>query len=273
MDLKSIYKKANTNHFAVPQFNVYNLEIIRGVVKGAEQEKAPVILGTSERAAKSIGMEEIVALVSMYKKKGLPVFLNLDHSSHIEEAKRAIDLGYDSVHFDGSEYEYEENVRMCRDIVSYARRKRVLVEGEIEKVGKGSLTNEEIALKFIKETGVNLLAVNINNLHGIVGKEGNPPLDINQLKKIKDKMKDEFLVLHGGSGISDEDIREAITSGIVKINVATELRMIFLKVLKEVFAKSEENDIIYQYPSLVMPSIQKLVQEKLKLFKTYEYAR
>jgi len=246
--------------------------------------KSPVILGTSPRESEYLGIKETVALFEIMKAKyNIPAFLNLDHAKDLKSIKEAIDYGYSCVHFDGSNLNFKKNIECVKKIVKYAHKKGVLVEGEIGIIGtesskiykkkfkieKKNLTNPEEAEKFIKETGVDSLAVSIGNFHGIQAIGKNPPLHLKRLEEIRKVTEKTFLVLHGGSGIRKKDIKEAIKLGIVKININTDLRLAFAKGLMKNFSKGKIKQLApYKYLPFAINEVQKKVEEKIKLFKS-----
>ena len=224
-NLKYYFEKAEKEKWAIGAFNFAEDEIFQTIVKVGQQLKAPVILAISERSSRAFGLEKAVGL---FKKIDGPFFLHLDHSKSFEYIKKAIDLGFSSVHFDGSRFNLDENIETSRKITEYAHPKSILVEGEINPIG-GEATDLEQAERFIKESGVDTLAITIGNIHGIEKSGQNPPLNLKRLAEIKEKLIDFPLVLHGGSGTSDKDIKEAIKLGIVKININTELKIAYKK--------------------------------------------
>ncbi|MEK7080380.1 MAG: class II fructose-bisphosphate aldolase, partial [Patescibacteria group bacterium] len=260
---------------------------VKGIIAASLEAKSPIILGTSEGESKFFGLEEAVALRNVLRKKtGLPIFLNLDHGKSFEYAKKAIDAGYDSVHFDGSKLPLEENIKITREVVKYCsaswRRRGTLVEGEVGRIGTDSskiynekfeikeedLTKPEEAKKYLDETGVDLLAVSCGNFHGIEISGIDPHLRLDVLEKIKKVAGKTFLVLHGGSGTPQDDIRGAIKLGIVKININTELRLAFSESLRRALATLPDEIIPYRYLPKAMESVKIAVEEKIKLFES-----
>jgi ketose-bisphosphate aldolase len=273
-NLKYYFQKAKKEKWAIGQFNFSTLEQLKGIIWAAKELKAPIILGTSEGEVSFFGMEEVILLRNYYRKIFPYIFLNLDHGKDINLIKKAIDLGYDCVHFDGSNLSLKENIRLTREIVKYAHKKKVLVEGEIKSI-KGSseihkklpkeilLEDIEKAKEFVKKTGVDSLAMNIGNLHGIYQKKIR--LNIEHLKMIKKKIP-VFLVLHGGSGTSNKDIKEAIQNGVVKINVNTELREAWRNSLEKSLKKHKETVKPYNILPEVIKTIESVTRRKMKLF-------
>ncbi len=270
LNMFKYFQKAKKEGWAIGQFHAANLETLQAIINAAQKLKSPVIIGTSEGESKFIGLRKIACLVSSYKKEtGLPIFLNLDHGKDLGYIRKAIDAGYDSVHFDGSKLSLDENIKRTKEVLEYARKKKVLVEGEVGVIGdaektKEVLTKPEDALKFVKSTKVDNLAVGVGNMHGIKASGINPHLNLKRLREISRKVKSAGLVLHGGSGTPSKDVKEAIKLGIVKVNINTELRLAYTKGLKKVL-KSKEI-VPYKYMPEVINSIQKIVEEKIKLF-------
>ncbi len=270
--LKYYYKKAKKERWAMGQFNFSLYEQMRAIILAGYSLKSPLILGTSEGEANFFGLKEAVALK---RTVNTPVFLNLDHGKDIDFIKKAIDTGYDSVHFDGSSLDINENIRMTKKIVSYARKRGVLVEGEIgviegnsgfntKKVElKKSLTSPEDAKLFFEETGVDLLAVAIGNVHGIY--PNMPKINLNLLSQIE-KETSALLVLHGASGLKNEELKKAIQRGIVKVNINTELR----KAWKDSLSKEINSDGIKPYNILpkVIKDVENVVLKKMKIFNS-----
>lgn len=266
--LNYYYKKAEKEKWAIGQFNFSTLEQMRAIIKAGHITKSPIILGTSENEAKFFGIEEAVNLKKIINKKyNIPIFLNLDHGKDLKFIKKAIDMGYSSVHYDGSSLNIKENIKNTKKIVSYAKKKGVLVEGEVGFIEGNSTDNKnEFSLKydltspveaenFVKETNVNLLAVAIGNVHGIYLKM--PDLDFKLLSDIKEKTI-AFLVLHGGSGIKEEYLKEAIKRGVVKVNINTETRKEWKDSLKKELLS---NDI---KPYNILFQVERKIEEKIK---------
>lgn len=281
MNVKKYFKKAQKGKWAIGQFNVSNSETLEAVVRAAEQLKSPIIIGTSENESRFIGLGRIAALVREWRKEtGLPIFLNLDHAKSLEYIKEAVCHGYDSVHFDGSELEFEKNVNITRQAAKFCHRKNVFLEGEVGII-KGSsvilkealvvseedMTNPEQAAKFLKKSKADSLAVSIGSSHGMKISDSDY-LNLQRLKEIKEKTGKAFLVLHGGSGVDPHDIKNAIQSGIVKININTELRLAFTSALRKELQNKPEEIVPYKYMPEVIQSVKKVVEEKLKLINS-----
>ncbi len=288
-NLKYYLSKAQKEKWAIGQFNFSTDSQLKGIIQAAKNLNSPVILGTSEGESKFFGLEEAVALRDALRKKtrsagsgqaGLPIFLNLDHGKSFDYLKTAILAGYDSVHFDGSKLSLEENIKITKQVVKYARHKGVLIEGEVGgfptesskvydqkfEINEELLTNPAESVKYIDKSKINLLAVSIGNFHGIESSGQNPGLLLNRLSEIKRTAKNVFLVLHGGSGTPGQDIKEAIALGIVKININTEIRIAFTKNLKNLLEENPSEIVPYKYLQGPAEAVQKIVEEKIKIF-------
>ena len=278
MNLRDLIKQAAEKKVAIGHFNISDTEGLRAVVDAAQELSLPIIIGVSEGERNFIGIEEAVALVRTEKEKSLPVFLNADHTYTLEGAKRAIDAGFDAVIVDGAKLSFEENVKITKNCVEYALTTgtSVLVEGELGFIGQSSTVLDNLpegvseetqtkpgdAKKFVEETRVDLLAPSVGNVHGMI-KTGNPRLNIIRIKEIR-KAAGVPLVLHGGSGISDEDIKQAIDAGISIIHINTELRLAYKEGIEEGLESGEVAP--YKFLARGVEEMKKVVIEKLKLF-------
>ena len=228
---KELFKYANKENFAIPATNFIDLDSARSYVKTAEKLNKPLILAFAESHMEIISLEE-AAISGKYlaEKSVTTVVLNLDHGETEDVIKRAIDLGFSSVMIDASQDEIEDNIRKTKEIVSYAHSKGVVVEAEIGHVGSGINyeTSEETdsiytevadAIRFVKETNVDSLAVSIGTAHGFY--KGTPEINFERLKEIHEAI-DTPLVLHGGSSSGDTNLEKCATSGIRKINIFTD---------------------------------------------------
>jgi len=286
-NIKYYLEKAQKEGWAIGQFNFSDFTQFKAIVNKAVELKSPIILGTSEGESKFFGLKEAVALRDVLRKKTkLPIFLNLDHGKSFEYLKEAIDAGYDMVHFDGSKLLLEENIKITEQVVKYAKQRGVTVEGEVGILGTASskvylekfeikeenLTKPEDALRYLKETKVDLLAISIGNFHGIEISGIDPNLRLDLLAKIREalrqaqgKTKNAFLVLHGGSGTPEDDIKKAIKEGIVKININTELRLAFSGNLRRALSNVDEI-VPYKYLAETQKPVEKVVGFKIELF-------
>lgn len=239
---KEILEKARAEHYAVGAFNINNLEWTQAVLETAEELKSPVLLGVSEGAAKYMGGFKVVAdMVKALVEEGnitVPVALHLDHGSY-EKSFKAIDAGFTSVMFDGSHYDFEENLEKTKEVVAYAHARGISVEAEVGSIGgeeDGVIGTGELAdpneCKTLADTGIDFLAAGIGNIHGKYPANW-AGLDFDVLKSIQDITGEIPLVLHGGSGIPTDQIQRAISLGVAKINVNTELQLLFAEATRK----------------------------------------
>lgn len=277
VNTKELLEKARKGHFAVPAFNTSDLEMTMGIMKACEALKSPVILATSERQVHFSNEKKILALLKSFAEQPkLSVAIHLDHGTSFEQAKRCIDAGYTSVHFDGSLLDYKENVRITKKVVAYARKRGVTVEGELghiftpkylkDKTDRTKhFTNPYLAREFVKNTGIDSLAIAIGTAHGPY--KGETKIDFERLQSIAYNVKIP-LVLHGGSLVSAKDIRKAIEFGIAKINVNTELRLVFSNYLREYLPKHKKEYVPEEIMKGAIEAVRRVCEEKIKTFKS-----
>ncbi len=269
---------------AVGHFNISNLEMLHGIVSAARKLNVPVIIGTSEGEADFIGMRQAVAVVkSLREELSFPIFINADHTYSVERVKEAIDAGYDSVIFDGAGISIEENIVQTKQCVAYARAsgRDVLVEAELGFIGKSSkvhdvmpeginlsadsLTKPEDAVYFVAETGIDMLAPAVGNMHGMLKGGIDPSLNIDCIQKLADALSIP-MVLHGGSGNSKDDFKEAVKRGMSVVHVSTEIRVAYKSALKLALQENPEEVAPYKYLKETVRAVEKVVEEKLKIF-------
>lgn len=263
---KQLIINAQKGGYAIGSFNTSDLEITKAIIAAAENLKSPVIVETSEKAIGYAGLETLASIIKEQAKKAkVPAVLHLDHGTSLDLIARCLDNGYTSVMFDGSNLSFAENQILTRQAAEMAHRRSVPCEGELGRIGKGqkasAYTDPESVIEFVKNTDIDFLAVSVGSKHGIQKDE---KLDINLLKKIRAKTAIP-LVLHGASGVPDDDIKAAIKNGIGKINIDTDIRHTFAKAIYELPQKvglDDPRDIMTK----VMAEIQKVVEEKIKLF-------
>ncbi len=282
--LREYIKEAEEKGVAIGHFNISNLETLRGIFNAAKRLDVPVIIGTAEGERKFIGTKQAVALVkSLREEYNYPIFLNADHTYTVDGVKECIDAGYDAVIFDATGMSYEENIRLTKECVEYARSKNkdIIVEAELGFIGSSSkvldnlpegvkiteefLTKPEEAKKFVEETGVDMLAPAVGNIHGMLKGGIDPALNIERIKQIKEAVKIP-LVLHGASGNSAEDIKEAIKSGMSVVHVNTEIRVAFKKALEDELKEKINEVAPYKYMDKTIGAVEFIVEEKLKIF-------
>lgn len=266
---KAMLEKAKNEKYAVPHFNINNLEWTKYILETCEELRSPVILGVSEGAAKYMGgYNTIVGLV-----KGLisdlqisiPVCLHIDHGSSFDTCKKAIDAGFTSVMIDASKYSLEENIKITNLVVEYAKKYNVTVEAEIGHIGgsEDELSSEiayaktDDVIKLVNETKIDLVAPALGSVHGLY--KGEPKLDFDRMLEIFQKVNIP-LVLHGGTGIYDDQIKKAISCGVCKININTDLQIVWSDAVRK-FLDSDKK--VYD-PRKVIRSGENNVKEKIK---------
>ena len=286
MNLKEILEKASNEKWSTGHFNVSELDHMRAIVEVCAELRAPAIIGTSEGERKHFGLLEAVALRDVFRKEfNIPIFLNADHTKSVSVAKEAIDSGYDSIHIDLSALSFEENMRGTTEIVEYAQRHTnnlkyvgMSLEGEVGylrgesriqkekiKVSKEDYTKPEEAKEFVERTGVDRLAIAVGNIHGLSPEE--PALDIDLIGRVRGVVPSGVaLVLHAGSGIPDEQIKEAIKAGISNIHINTDLRKAFTEGLKESIEKNPDEVAMYKLDKEGIEKMKAVIKQKLTLF-------
>jgi fructose-bisphosphate aldolase class II len=280
--LAQILQRALKEGWALPHFNISNLEQLRGVCEAAKQLRAPLMVGTSEGERKFIGLSAAVALIREYRQAdGIPLWLNADHTFSVEAAKRAIDAGYDSVHIDLSKKSFAENLGGTREIVKYARARNpeISVEGELGylvtesskvykkviKVDPVTFTKPDEAVRFVRETGVNRFAPAVGNLHGIAANR--PKLDYNLIKKLRSSLPDSIaLVLHGGSGNAPAAFRKVIDLGFSNIHISTELRLAYRDAWAKSLKAQKDEYAPYRLAEPVVEAVKKTAEKYIKIF-------
>jgi fructose-bisphosphate aldolase class II len=274
--MKEMLLKALKEKYAVGQFNINNLEWTAAVLEEAQELKAPVILGVSEGAARYMGgFNTIVGMVKGYiedRNITVPVAIHLDHGSSYETCSRAIDAGFTSVMIDGSHHPLEENILMTKKVVDYARQYGVSVEAELGRVGgqEDDVVAETMyaipseCVKMVEETGIDCLAPALGSVHGPY--KGEPKLGFKEMAAIRDLLVETPLVLHGGSGIPDFQIRMAIERGTSKINVNTECQQEWTKIIREVIANDSKTYDPRKIIGPGMKGIRKVVRAKCEVF-------
>lgn len=279
VNLTKILNKAKEEHYAVPHFNINNLEWAKYILEICNEKKIPVILGVSESAAKYMGgYNTISAMVKGLIKDlsiKIPVCLHVDHGSSKESCIKAIDAGFSSVMIDASKYELSQNIAITKEVVDYAHERGVSVEAEVGHIGttEDNITNSstnatlEDCQMLYESTKIDALAPALGSVHGFY--KGEPNLDFETMQKINDTLPIP-LVLHGGTGIQDDKIEKAIACGISKININTDLQVVWSKAVREFLA---ENKDVYD-PRKIISSGENAIKERISqiiiLFKTKE---
>ena len=268
---KEMFEKAMQGKYAIGAFNVNNMELIQGIVGAAAEQNSPVILQASSSAIKYAGIDYLMAMVKVAAEKypNIPIAIHLDHGPDFETCKMCVDAGFTSVMFDGSKYDFEENIRLTKEVVDYAHAHGVVVEAELGKLAgieddvnvsadDAIYTDPAQAEEFVKRTGVDSLAIAIGTSHGAYKFKGEARLRFDILKEVKERIPNTPIVLHGAStvipelvemcnkyggdipgakGVPDEILHEASISGVSKINVDTDLRLALTAGIRKVFVE------------------------------------
>ena len=283
--LREYIKEAEEKGIAIGHFNISNTEALHGIYNAAKKLNVPIIIGVSEGEEEFIGRDEVSALIKEIREKdNYPIFLNADHHYTFESVKNALDAGYDSAIIDAVKLPLEENIALTKKCVEYAKELRgrenrnILIEAELGFIGQSSKLLEKIpegvseatmtkpidAKYFVEQTGIDLIAPSVGNIHGMI-KGGNPKLDIERIKKIR-KICGVPLVLHGGSGISDVDFTNAIKAGISIIHINTEIRVAYKEALEKYLEENPKEIAPYKILKPAVEAIEKVVYNRLKLF-------
>ena len=282
MTIKDYLKRTTEEKWAMGHFNFSEDEALRAIVESASELKTPIFIGTSEGERKHIGIKQAVNLVRAFREEfGIPIFLNADHHKIFESVKEAVDAGYDAILADFSAKPFEENIKLTKQSVEYAKSKNpdIIVEGELGYVRGESkiqkeiieikaedLTKPEEAARFVKETGVDMLAPAVGNIHGIVT-SSKESIDIDRISNIKRAVGENiYLVLHGASGLGETDLKNSINAGISMIHINTEIRVAFTEALRKSVVEMSEETTPYKILTPSIEAMKKVIEEKLKIF-------
>lgn len=272
---KELFQAARQGGYAVGAFNVNNMEIIQAIIEAAEEENSPVFLQASQGGIKYAGIEYIAGLAKTAAESvKVPVALNLDHGTSFTQVVQCVRHGFTAVMIDGSQHPYEENIALTQKVVEVAHPCGVSVEAELGKIGgveddisvdaaDATFTDPQEAAEFVERTKVDALAIAIGTAHGVY--KGEPKLDFDRLAKIREAT-DVPLVLHGASGIGDEAIRKAVSLGICKINIDTELRQAFTKAVQEVVHSKPQEFDPRKLLGPAREAMKEVVRAKMRLF-------
>src|SRR5215204_2155645 len=235
---REVLAAARGGGYAVPAFNIFNLEMLQAAYRAGEAERAPVMVQISPRSIAYAGLRPLAALAAaLAEKVPVPVVLHLDHGPGLAECQAALDEGFTSVMYDGADLPYAENVSRTRNVVAAAHTRGAAAEAELGQVGHAShehlpaeLTDPEEARRFVKETGVDALAVAIGTVHGMT--ETGAILDVDRIGNLANHV-DAALVMHGSSGVDDDTLVRAVAAGIRKVNLSTALQRVFMDTLRQ----------------------------------------
>jgi fructose-bisphosphate aldolase class II len=295
--LGKMYEKANREYYAIGQFNFSNLEFLQSALDAAEEMKSPVIVALSTGAIKYGGIKNLVAMTAtMADQISAPVALHLDHGASVDDVKMCVDAGFTSVMIDGSHHSLQENIEVTRKAAEYAHSKGITVEAELGRLGgieddidvderDARLTDPAEAVKFVKESGCDALAVAVGTSHGAYKFKGENRIDFDRIKTIKD-MLGIPLVLHGASsvdaesvatineyggkiegakGLDAESYRKAIANGINKVNIDTDLRLKWTAVLRKLMKDKPGEFDPRKFLGPARDAVREVIKEKMKL--------
>ncbi|PIV31757.1 tagatose-bisphosphate aldolase [Candidatus Wolfebacteria bacterium CG02_land_8_20_14_3_00_37_12] len=282
--LRQIIKEAEQSRTAIGHFNISECVALKGIFKAAQELNLPVIIGLSEGEQNFFGTKNAALIIKNLRQEfNWPIFINSDHTKSLEKIKEAVEAGFDSVHFDGGKLPFEENIKKTKEVVEYAKsiNPNILVEAELGYLGASSmilkeipkgaaikeedLTKPEQAAQFVKETGVDLLAPAVGNIHGMFKNAPNPHIDLARIGKIKE-LAGVPLVLHGGSGIRDEEFIKAIDAGISIIHINTEIRLAWRQGMEKALAENSEEITPYKILPAAIEEIKKATERRMRLF-------
>lgn len=270
---KEMLQKAREGKYAIGAFNVENMEMVMAVLAAAEAKNSPVIMQTTPGTIKYAGVDYYYANVAAAaKRSSVPVVMHLDHGDSFQRAMAAYRAGYTSIMIDGSKLPFEDNIALTKRVVDACHPGGVYVEGELGKVGgkeddlegddDNPYTDPEEAKIFVEKTGVDYLAIGVGTAHGVY--KGIPKVNTDLIATIHD-MVDVPLVLHGTSGVPDEQVITAVKNGICKVNYATDLRIAFTRGAKEFMAEHPEAFDPKKYSKQGMVEVQKYVEQKIEV--------
>ncbi|MGC9046848.1 MAG: class II fructose-bisphosphate aldolase [Minisyncoccia bacterium] len=270
--------------FALGHFNFSTIDQLWAIFNAAKKLNTPILVGVSEGERHFIGIKQCVALIKSIRDEfNFPIFLNADHTHSLEEIKLAAQAGFDCILCDGSALSFEENIKMTKEAVKIVKdiNPEILVEGELGYIGSGSevfqtmpsdiklgkefFTKPEEAEQFVKETNIDLFSPAVGSIHGMFKNQPNPNLAIDLIREIKKATK-KFLVLHGGSGVSNSDFIQAIDAGINIIHISTELRLAWRNGIENELIKNKNEIAPYKLLTTSLQEVEKVVENRLKLF-------
>ena len=275
INLKTILANARKEKYAVGSFNFNSYEDVKGMIQGAKDRNAPIIVMASPSTTKYIGIKTTYGMVKgLAEDYNVPVTLHLDHTKDVDFIFKCIDAGFTSVMIDASERPYEENIETSKRVADYAHKFNCSVEAELgmiggredDKISENELyTNPDDVPRFVKETGVDALAVAVGTVHGFYKSE--PNIDFDRIAKIY-SLTDIPLVLHGGTGVSTEAFKKAISCGVSKINVGTELKYVYSEMLRKAVATLPDENDPRKFMAMVTEKCSEIIKGKIDIFGT-----
>jgi fructose-bisphosphate aldolase class II len=288
---REVLADADARHVAIGHFNISDLAALKGIFEGAQELQLPILIGVSEGEREFIGVKQVAALIkSIRETYSYPIFLNADHTHSLEKVKEAADAGFDEIIFDNSSLPMDQNIANTKEAVAAIRaiNPEIVIEGEIGYIGSNSeiiaerpeasltLSTPEEAVKFCTETGIDVLAPAVGNMHGLLksmttgGADAeHKHLNIERIKEIKAAIvsgtSTKFMTLHGGSGTEDADFTAAAQAGMTIIHVSSELRLAWRRGVEEGL-KNPDEIAPYKIVAPAVPSIKQIVIDRLRLF-------
>lgn len=278
--LREAIAAAHSAGRAIGHFNISDSNQFNAIVAAAQDAKLPVVIGVSEGERTFIGLKNVAAMVAAARSEGKEVYLNADHTYSVDLVKAAIDAGFDAVIYDGSRFDMDENIKNTREAVAYAKAsgRDVLVEGEIGRIGTSSklldkipdnvdaeLTTADDAARFVRETGIDLLAPAVGTLHGRLKSGPMPKINTQRIAEIG-AAAGVPMVLHGGSGSSDEDFVGAVKAGISIVHINTDIRVAYRKGIEAGLAANADEIAPYRFLAPGVKGVQEMTERYLKLF-------
>ncbi|MCD9020419.1 class II fructose-bisphosphate aldolase [Cohnella silvisoli] len=284
ISMGELLRDASRRGYAVPCFNAINLDMVRGIIQAAEEENSPVILCHAEIHFKYTSMEQIAPImIDAMNRAKVPVSILLDHGKSFSAVMKAMHLGFNAIMFDGSEYAYEENVQKTSEVVKIARTLGVSVEGELGYVTRprsggaegedddsiiddtSLYTDPEQAREFVERTGIDALAAAFGTVHGVYLKK--PKLDFTRLNQIS-RTAGAPVVMHGGSGLSDEDFNAAIDNGVAKINYYTGMALKVVEKAKQRMLDTQEHGFYHEFMMNVIDDFREDAGQIMRTFRS-----
>jgi fructose-bisphosphate aldolase class II len=284
--LREYLKEADEKKVAIGHFNISDLVALKAIFESAKKLNLPVIIGVSEGEREFVGVSQAAALVSSLRHEyNFPIFLNADHTHSIEKVKEAALADFDQIIFDGSSLSLDENIKQTKEAIQVAKsiNPNIVMEGEIGFIGLSSevmdkapenleLTTPQDAKRYVNETGIDVLAPAVGNMHGLLKTmltgDVQKRLNLSLIKEIKAAINGKFMTLHGGSGTNDQDFVEAIQFGMTIVHVNTELRVAWRKGVEQGLREFPQEVAPYKILPVAVSEIKKVVENRLNLFNS-----